>query len=119
MVGSFAVGAMMFGATFAGKMIQIGRLKTLYIASVVGIVGTAMTLFPNKYLLLGGRLMYGLATGFIAVAMPRYMDEVLPPSLIGLYGGLYCFSFAIATIMAYLLALGLPSDKKADGTPNT
>ena len=77
-----------------------------------------MTLFVNKYLILGGRLLYGLATGLIAVAMPRYMDEVLPPSLIGLYGGLYCFSFAIATIIAYLLALGLPSDK-IDGKDNT
>lgn len=38
------------------------------------------------------------------------MDEVLPPHLMGLYGGMYCFSFAIATIIAYLLALGLPHD---------
>jgi MFS family permease len=77
-----------------------------------------MTLFIQKELILGGRILYGLATGFIAVAMPRYMDEILPPSLIGLYGGLYCFSFAIATIIAYLLALGLPSDK-INGKDNT
>ena len=63
--------------------------------------------------------MYGFSTGLIAVAMPRYMDEMLPSKLIGVYGGLYCFSFAIATIVAYLLALGLPDDKDADGNKNT
>ena len=68
---------------------------------------------------MAGRLLYGFSTGLIAVAMPRYMDEVLPPKSIGIYGGLYCFSFAIATIIAYLLALGLPPDKTKDGHPNT
>ena len=57
-----------------------------------------------------GRLLYGLSTGLIAVAWTRYMDEVLPPHLISIYGALYCFSFAVATIIAYLLALGLPPD---------
>lgn len=45
------------------------------------------------------------------------MDEVLPPHLIGFFGGLYTFSFAIATIIAYILALGLPPDH-IDGQPN-
>jgi hypothetical protein len=47
------------------------------------------------------------------------MEEVLPPNLISFYGGLYSFSFSIATIIAYLLALGLPQDKLDDGTKNT
>ena len=68
---------------------------------------------------MAGRLVYGFSTGLIAVAMPRYMDEVLPSKLIGLYGGLYCFSFAVATLIAYLLALGLPQDKDENGNDNT
>ena len=47
------------------------------------------------------------------------MDEVLPPHLMGLYGGMYCFSFAIATIIAYLLALGLPKDTEVDKLDKT
>lgn len=119
MIGSFAVGAMMVGATLGGKLIQYGRLRLLFIASLIGIVGTAATLVLQLEAILAGRLLYGLATGFIAVAMPRYIDEVLPSSLHGLFGGLYCFSFAIATIIAYLLALGLPVDKLDDDTENT
>jgi MFS family permease len=67
---------------------------------------------------LGGRLLYGFSTGLIAVAMPRYMDEMLPSKIIGIYGGLCCFSFAIATIIAYILTLGLPPDKDDDGNKN-
>lgn len=119
MIGSFAVGAMMIGATIGGKLIAIGRLRVLTIATVIGITGVALTLILNIGFILSGRLLYGLATGLIAVAMPRYMDEVLPSSLISLYGGMYCFSFAIATIIAYLLALGMPPDKTDDGSANT
>lgn len=109
----------MVGATVGGKLISIGRLKVLTIASIIGIIGVGITLIMNINFILGGRLLYGFSTGLIAVAMPRYMDEVLPSSLISLYGGMYCFSFAIATILAYLLALGLPPDKLDDGQPNT
>ena len=119
MIGSFAVGAMMVGSTIGGKLISIGRLRVLTIASVIGIVGVALTLILNIAIILTGRFLYGFATGLIAVAFPRYMDEVLPSSLISLYGGMYCFSFAIATIIAYLLALGMPPDEKPDGTRNT
>ena len=106
---------MMVGSTFGGSLIARGRLKILNIAAYIGILGVSLTLIlmPDQLdlsliLILAGRLIYGFSTGLIAVAMPRYMDEVLPSNLIGLYGGLYCFSFAVATLIAYLLALGLP-----------
>ena len=44
LVGSFAVGGMCIGATIGGKIIQIGRVKVLNIAAIIGIIGTAMTL---------------------------------------------------------------------------
>ena len=115
MIGSFAVGAMMVGATVSGKLIVIGRGKVLKIAAFIGIVGVTLTLFINIYMILAGRLLYGFSTGLIAVAIPRYMEEALPPNLISLYGGLYCFTFAQATILAYFLAYFLPADKLDNG----
>ena len=119
MIGSFAVGAMMVGSTTAGPLMRIGRRKVINIAAIIGIIGILFTEWRALGTILVGRLFYGFATGLIAVAMPRYMDEVLPPKLMGIYGGLYCFSFAIATIIAYLLALGLPPDKDKNGNANT
>lgn len=126
MVGSFTVGGMMVGSTFGGKLIQIGRVKVLNLSAVIGIIGCAMTIIYRDndldlslYLLLGGRVLYGISIGLIAVALPRYMDEMLPSNILSVYGGLYCFSFALATIIAYLLALALPPDKLDDGSKNT
>ena len=108
----------MIGAVFGGRLIAIGRHRVLAIADIIGIIGVGLTLFLDIHIILSGRIIYGISTGLIAVAMPRYIDEVLPPSLISLYGGLYCFSFSIATIVAYMLALGLPADKLPDGSDN-
>ena len=58
--------------------------------------------------MLGGRILYGVSCGMLACAIPRYMDEILPSHLSGFFGGLYTFSFAVATIIGYILALGLP-----------
>ena len=118
MIGSFAVGAMMIGSSVSGKLIVIGRGKVLQIAAVIGIVGVVLTLFINIYMILAGRLLYGFSTGLIAVAIPRYMEEALPPNLVSVYGGLYCFTFAIATILAYALAVFLPQDKLDNGDKN-
>lgn len=53
--------------------------------------------------------------GIIAIAMPRLMEETVPAKYCGAYGGLYCLSFATATLMAYAFAVFLPpdSDKEA------
>ena len=110
MIGSFAVGAMMIGSSVGGKWISNGRVAVLEIAAYIGIFGVALSLVQDIYAILAGRLLYGFSSGLIAVAWPRYMEEVLPPNLISFYGGLYCFSFAIATIIAFVLALGLPPD---------
>jgi MFS family permease len=60
--------------------------------------------------LIAGRLLYGLATGILAIATPRLMEETVPPKYIGSFAGLYCLSFAFATITADLLASLLPHD---------
>lgn len=102
---------MMFGVPFGARLITHGRLRVFFLASIIGSIGTVGQLFVNKYLMIGGRIFYGVATGMLAVAIPRYMDEILPSHLSGFYGGLYTFSFAIATIIGYVLAIALPSDK--------
>ena len=111
---------MMFGTPFGARLLVYGRLKVLWLATIFGILGTVGQLFINYYILLGGRILYGFASGVLAAAIPRYMDEILPPHLMGFFGGLYTFSFAVATILGYVLALGLPPDDdtaalKADG----
>ena len=101
---------MMIGSALSGLAIKKGRRLILIIASIIGIIGVSITIIECFYLIILGRLIYGLSCGLIAVAMPRYMEEVLPCNLMSMYAGYYCFSFAQAVIIAYFLALGLPPD---------
>ena len=55
-------------------------------------------------------MLYGFSVGIIAIAMPRVMEETVPLNLVGFYAGLYCLSFAIATLFAYMFAVFLPPD---------
>ena len=109
------VGAIMIAASMGGKFISIGRLNVLDVAAVIGILGVGLTLVLHIEVMLAGRVFYGISTGLIAVAWPRYMEECLPPSHISFYGALYCFSFAIANILGFILALGLPADEDKQG----
>lgn len=42
--------------------------------------------------------------------MPRIMEETIPGNWVGFFGGLYCLSFAAATLIAFGMAVFLPPD---------
>ena len=88
-------------------------------SAVIGIVGTAITIYQNFWAILIGRLIYGFSVGIIAIAMPRVMEETVPVNLVGFYGGLYCLSFATATLLAYALAVFLPKDTDIEALQQT
>ena len=46
--------------------------------------------------------------------MPRLMEETVPAKYCGAYGGLYCLSFATATLLAYAFAVFLPKDTETE-----
>ena len=85
-----------------------GRRKVLIISAYIGIIGAAITIYQRVWSIILGRLFYGFSVGMISVAMPRLMEETVPSKFVGFYGGLYCLSFAIATLIAFALAVFLP-----------
>jgi MFS family permease len=76
---------MMLGSSIGGKLITYGRIKVLKFAAYSGIIGCSMTIYEIKNdlnfffnMLIFGRFLYGVATGLIAIAVPRYIEEILP-----------------------------------------
>ena len=101
-------------------MVKYGRRNALVLSALIGIVGTAITIYDNSFwAIIIGRLIYGFSVGIIAIAMPRLMEESVPSNLVGFYGGLYCLSFAAATLLAYALAVFLPPDDDIEGLKET
>ena len=73
-------------------------------------MGTAITVWEDYWAIIVGRLLYGFSVGITAIAMPRIMEETVPQNLVGFYAGMYCLSFAAATLFAYMCAVFLPPD---------
>ena len=113
-IGSCSTVTLMISAALSGSLVKYGRRKALLISALIGIIGTAITIVENFWAIIFGRLLYGFSVGIIAIAMPRLMEETVPLNLTGAYGGLYCLSFAFATLLAYALAVFLPPDKDHD-----
>ena len=63
LIGSSCVLGMTIGASSAGKIIAIGRRLTLFLCCAIGILGVGITLIPNFYMMILGRLVYGFACG--------------------------------------------------------
>ena len=113
-IGSIATVALMISASVSGQIIQRGRRQALIISAFVGMLGTGITMIQNFWAIVIGRFIYGLSVGMIAIAMPRLMEETVPNRLVGLFGSLYCLTFAVATLIAYALAVFLPPDEGHD-----
>jgi MFS family permease len=100
----------MLGSSIAGLLIKNGRRRVLIWSALIGILGSAITIYQQFWSILLGRLIYGFSCGFIAISMPRTMEETIPNEWVGMFGGLYCLSFALATMIAYFMAYFLPPD---------
>ena len=118
-IGSCSTITLMISAALSGSLVKYGRRPALIISALIGIVGTAITIYENFWAILIGRLIYGFSVGIIAIAMPRLMEETVPGYLVGFYGGLYCLSFATATLLAYALAVFLPKDTDTEALKET
>ena len=88
-------------------------------SAVIGIVGSLICLIESFAAIIIGKLIYGFSVGLIAIGMPRVMEETVPGAMVGFYGGLYCLSFAAATLLAYLMAVFMPKDTDTEALKQT
>ena len=110
LIGSSVLVGMASGAMIGGKIIRIGRRRTMMIMNLVGIFGVAMTLVQDIWMLLLGRVIYGLAVGICSVCLPRYVEEYVPLSRYSLCIALYAFSMNVGSLFALCSAIILPKD---------
>ena len=109
----------MLAAGLTGTMIKSGRRRVLILSAFIGIVGSIISMYENFYTIIVGKMIYGFSVGLIAIGMPRVMEETVPGAMVGFYGGLYCLSFAAATLLAYLMAVFMPKDTDTEALKET
>ena len=104
------MGGLSAGAISGSKIIQIGRRKTLLLFNLVGLFGVGLIMIEHEWSLLLGRLIYGYAIGVESVAMPRYLDEVIPLRLYNVCIAGYVASINVGFLLALDGAIFLPRD---------
>ena len=121
MIGSSMILGLALGATSGGKIIGIGRRRTLFLCCAVGMIGVGITLIENFWLMIVGRTLLGLACGLQTVVTPRYIEEYIPIQVYTPCFMTYYVSQNLGNLIALFSGLILPpdSDEKALIASNT
>ena len=102
MVATLELGAL-FSSFVAGKVGEkIGRRKTIRYGSAIFVVGGVFqAASPEIYVLGFGRLVTGVAIGFLTTIIPPYQSEISPPTDRGFYA---CLEFR-GNILGYATSI--------------
>lgn len=86
MIAILEIGAL-FSSFVAGRVGDlVGRKKTIRYGSFIFVVGALIQfLSPDIWILSGGRLIGGVAIGFLTTIVPCYQSEISPPTDRGFY----------------------------------
>ena len=118
-IGSASTLTLMIAAALTGALMKSGRRRVLILSAFIGIVGSVISMYETFATIVIGKMIYGFSVGIIAIGMPRVMEETVPGSMVGFYGGLYCVSFAAATLLAFMMAIFMPDDDNLEALAKT
>ena len=94
------------GALVAGRVAdQLGRRRTIFITSVVFVIGLLMSSFaPTLWVFWVSRFVIGLGVGSTSFVVPLYIGEIAPPSRRGGLVSLNQLSITIGILVSQLVA---------------
>ena len=104
---SWIVGAVMFGGILASATAgvlcdRLGRKRMIAIAAALFLTAIPVVCLSGTSLavMLTGRVLQGMSAGYMAVVMPMYLAESLPPDLRGRGTGIFQLFLGIGLVTA-------------------
>lgn len=104
---SHVVGAVLLGGLFssitAGWLCDFFGRKRMIVAAAamflvaIPVVSLSLSSYPALYT---GRVLQGMSAGYMAVVMPMYLTETLPPEIRGRGTGVFQFCLALGLVVA-------------------
>lgn len=83
----------------------LGRKNSLYVFSLVFILGAGLMLGANGDrglgLILGGRVLAGIGVGGASMIVPVYISEISPPAVRGRLVGIYELGWQIGGLVGF------------------
>ncbi|KAF1816930.1 MFS transporter [Eremomyces bilateralis CBS 781.70] len=87
---------------------RIGRLRSIQIACVLGIIGISMQTGASSFAVFcTGRIIGGYASGVIFSLCPTYASEISPPEWRGRVGGIFSIMVNASYMVTEWIGLGL------------
>ncbi len=92
------------GAVIAAPMsLRLGRKRSLIIAAVAFVAGSLVCASaPDIAVLIGGRVLLGLAIGVAAFVAPLYLSEIAPEAVRGAMISLYQLMITVGIFLAFV-----------------
>ncbi|XP_073872600.1 solute carrier family 2, facilitated glucose transporter member 8 isoform X2 [Macaca fascicularis] len=106
------------GGVLGGWLVdRAGRKLSLLLCSVPFVAGFAViTAAQDVWMLLGGRLLTGLACGVASLVAPVYISEIAYPAVRGLLGSCVQLMVVVGILLAYLAGVAMVFSTSAFGT---
>jgi sugar porter (SP) family MFS transporter len=103
-VAGLLLGAMI-GAAFAGRLSdRLGRRRLIIIAAVVFTGGALLAaVAPTVWVLIGARVIIGLAVGSAALVVPLYLSEIAPTEVRGAITSLNQLMIVCGILAAFIV----------------
>lgn len=101
-VGAVLIGGLLSSLTAGVLCDGLGRKKTIVLSAAmflvaIPVVCLSIDCFPVLFL---GRILQGMSAGYMAVAMPMYLTETLPPDIRGRGTGVFQTCLGIGLVVA-------------------
>lgn len=91
------------GALTAGRIAAYGRWKGIMISNAILLVGVGINCIPSFYALVIGRIIYGYSAGLFSFLTPKYISEVSPVEVSGIFGGVSQLAVTVGILLPSLL----------------
>jgi len=103
-VSAVLVGGMA-GSLLSGRLADaLGRKRINLLASLIFVLGSIITaIAPSPDVLIGGRLMLGLAIGIVSFSVPLYIAEIAPSEIRGRLVTFFQLAITIGILVSYLV----------------
>ena len=66
------------GASFGSSMMLTGRRLPVMIFNIVGMVGCYLSTIDNYFVMMLGKLFFGMGAGVLIAVAPRILEETIP-----------------------------------------
>ena len=100
------------GALSAGYLMELAHKRTLLLVSdVVMIIGSALSLIDNMYVISVGRFFFGVSIGHFSVFCPSLMNDLIPPELKGPMGPITSSMVNLGVLVPFIFGWWIPEKK--------